>query len=94
MRHLKKRMALLVMAALPLTTAMVGLSCCTTDNGFEQWEMPGDLPGGGSGSDDGDTPDFDPTITGWDGQKADDAMLWVPTRTSTGRRTPSAATGA
>ena len=77
MRHLKKRMALLVMAALPLTTAMVGLSCCTTDNGFEQWEMPGDLPGGGSGSDDGDTPDFDPTITGWDGQKADDAALDV-----------------
>ena len=77
MRHLKKRMALLVMAALPLTTAMVGLSCCTTDNGFEQWEMPGDLPGGGSGSDDDDTPDFDPTITGWDGQKADDAALDV-----------------
>lgn len=77
MRYLKKRMALLVMAALPLAAAMVGLSCCTTDNGFEQWEMPGDLLGGGSGSDDGDAPGFDPTITDWDGQKADDAELDV-----------------
>lgn len=77
MRHLKKRMVLLVMAALPLAAAMVGLSCCTTDNGFEQWEMPGELPGGGSGSDDGDAPGFDPTITDWNSQKADDAALDV-----------------
>ncbi len=79
MRYIKKRMALLVMAALPFTTAMVGLSCCTTDNGLEDREIaPEDLPsGGGSSSDDGDTPDFDPTITVWDGQKADDAALDV-----------------
>lgn len=79
MRHLKKRIALLVMATLPLTAVMVGLSCCTTDNGFEKWEIaPGDLPdGGGSGSDDGNAPGFDPTITDWDGQKADDAELDV-----------------
>ena len=31
--------------------------------------------GGGNGSDDGDAPDFDPIITGWDGQKADDAAM-------------------
>lgn len=73
MRHLKKKMALLVMAALPLAAAMAGLSCCTTGNGFEEWEMPGDSPGSGSDSNDGDAPGFDPTITSWDGQKADDA---------------------
>lgn len=77
MRHLKKRMALLVMEALSLTATMVGLSCCTTGSGFEEWEMPGDLPDDGSGSDDGDAPGFDPTITSWDGQMADDAALDV-----------------
>lgn len=69
-------MAVLVTALLMLTLG-TEFSSCTVDNGFEQWEMPGDLPGGGSGSDDGDAPGFDPTITDWDGQKADDATLDV-----------------
>lgn len=69
-------MAVLVTALLMLTLG-TEFSSCTVDNGFEQWEMPGDLPGGGSGSDDGDAPGFDPTITDWDGQKADDAALDV-----------------
>lgn len=61
-----------------LTLALgTGFSSCTVDNGFEEREMPGELPGGGSGSDDGDAPGFDPTITDWDGQKADDAALDV-----------------
>lgn len=68
-----KRMAVLVTVALTLVLGTV-FSSCTTDNDFEEREMvPGDLPGGGNGSDDGDAPDFDPTIIGWDGQKADDA---------------------
>ena len=69
-------MAVLVTALLMLTLG-TEFSSCTVDNGFEQWEMPGDLPGGGSGSDDGDAPGFDPTITDWNGQKADDATLDV-----------------
>lgn len=73
MRHSMKRMAVLVTVALTLVLGTV-FSSCTTDNDFEEREMvPGDLPGGGNGSDDGDAPDFDPTIIGWDGQKADDA---------------------
>ena len=68
-----KRMAVLVTVALTLVLGTV-FSSCTTDNDFEEREMvPGDLPGGGNDSDDGDAPDFDPTIIGWDGQKADDA---------------------
>lgn len=70
-----KRMAVLVTVALTLVLGTV-FSSCMTDNDFEEREMvPGDLPGGGNGSDDGDAPDFDPTITGWDGQKADDAAM-------------------
>jgi len=69
-------MTVLVTALLMLTLG-TEFSSCTVDNGFEQWEMPGDLPGGGSGSDDGDAPGFDPTITDWGGQKADDAALDV-----------------
>lgn len=70
-------MAALVTALLTLTLG-TEFSSCTVDNGFEKWEIaPGDLPGGGSGSDDGDAPGFDPTITDWDGQKADDAALDV-----------------
>ena len=72
-----KRMAVLVTVALTLTLGAL-FSSCTTDNGFEEQEMvPGDMPGGGSGSDDGDTPDFDSTITAWDDQTADDAALDV-----------------
>lgn len=70
-----KRMAVLVTVALTLVLGTV-FSSCTTDNDFEEREMvPGDLPGGGNGSDDGDAPNFDPTIIGWDGQKADDAAM-------------------
>ena len=78
MKHCMKRMTVLLTASLMLALGTVFPSC-TGDNGFEDWEtVPGELPGGGgSGSDDGDTPDFDPTITGWDGQKADDAALDV-----------------
>lgn len=69
-----KRMAVLMTVALTPALGML-FSSCTTDNGFERPEMmiPGDMPGGGSGSDDGDTPDFDSTIAAWDGQMADDA---------------------
>ena len=78
MKHCMKRMTVLLTVSLMLALGTVFPSC-TGDNGFEDWEtVPGELPGsGGSGSDDGDTPDFDPTITGWDGQKADDAALDV-----------------
>ena len=77
MRHCMKRMAVLVTVTLTLALGTL-FSSCTTDNGFEEWGMiPGDMPGGGSGSDDGDTPDFDSTITAWDGQTADDAALDV-----------------
>lgn len=69
-------MILFVLSAIPLTISVAGLSCCTTDNGFDDWEIgPGDLPGGGSGSNDCDSPEFDSTITSWDGQTADDAHL-------------------
>ena len=75
MRHCMKRMAVLVTAVLTLVAGTI-FSSCTADNYFEEREfVPGDLPGGGSSSDDGDAPDFDSTITGWDGQKADDAAL-------------------
>ena len=69
-----KRMAVLMTVALTPALGML-FSSCTTDNGFERPEMmiPGDMPGGGSGSDDSDTPDFDSTIAAWDGQMADDA---------------------
>lgn len=62
-------------AALAVLVLGVLLSSCTVDHGFDERDIPpGEMPGGGgSGSDDGDTPGFDPTITGWDGQKADDA---------------------
>lgn len=91
MRHCMKRMAVLVTVALTLALGML-LSSCTTDNDFEEQEMvPGDMPGGGSGSDDGDTPDFDSTITAWNGQTADDAALDVvgTDETSIGKQTVS-----
>lgn len=74
MKHCMKRMTVLMTTLLMLALGTV-FSSCTGNNGLEDWEIdPGDLPGSGnSGGDDGDTPDFDPTITGWDGQKADDA---------------------
>ena len=70
-----KRMSVLVTVVLTLALG-TGILSCTGDNGFEEQEMtPEELPGGGNGSDDGDAPDFDPIITGWDGQKADDAAM-------------------
>ncbi len=51
-------------------------SSCSEDPGIEEWgQFPEDLPGGGISSDDGDAPDFDSTISAWDGQTADDAAL-------------------
>lgn len=60
-----------VLVTVVLTLALgTGILSCTGDNGFEEQEMtPEELPGGGNGSDDGDAPDFDPIITGWDGRK-------------------------
>lgn len=53
-----------------------GFCSCSENPGIEEWgQIPGDLPGGGIGGDDGDAPDFDPNITAWDGQKADDEAL-------------------
>ena len=75
MRYCMKRMSVLVTVVLTLALG-TGILSCTGDNGFEEQEMtPEELPGGGNGSDDGDAPDFDPIITGWDGQKADDAAM-------------------
>lgn len=71
-----KRMTVLVTVALAIALGTL-CSSCTVDNGFEERNVtPGEMPGsGGSGSDDGNAPDFDPTITAWNGQKADDAAL-------------------
>lgn len=69
-----KRMTVLVTVALPLALGMP-CSSCTVDNGIEEWNVVDDPNSGGSGSDDGNAPDFDPTITAWNGQKADDAVL-------------------
>ncbi len=71
-----KRMCRLVAAFLPLAAAVAVSSGCTKGSGMDPWEFtPGELPGSGSSSDDGDTPGFDPTIAEWNGEKADDAAL-------------------
>ena len=74
MRYCMKRMSVLVTVVLTLALG-TGILSCTGDNSEEQEMTPEELPGGGNGSDDGDAPDFDPIITGWDGQKADDAAM-------------------
>ncbi|MDO4755217.1 MAG: carbohydrate-binding domain-containing protein [Parabacteroides sp.] len=71
------------LAQLLLILLMVGNFAClpsVEDPFFD--EMPGDFPGGmfggnGSVSDDGDTPEFDSSITEWNGEKADDAHIDV-----------------
>lgn len=65
-----------VLVTVVFTLALgTGILSCTGDSSEEQEMTPEELPGGGNGSDDGDAPDFDPIITGWDGQKADDAAM-------------------
>ena len=74
MKLCMKRMTVLVTVVLTLALGTV-FSSCTANSSEEQEMAPGELPGGGNGSDDGDVPDFDPIITEWDGQKADDAAM-------------------
>ena len=74
MRYCMKRMSVLVTVVFTLALG-TGILSCTGDSSEEQEMTPEELPGGGNGSDDGDAPDFDPIITGWDGQKADDAAM-------------------
>lgn len=61
-----------------MIAAVIGLTACTTETNFGVMGlpgMPGDNPGTmpGNGTDDGDAPEFDSTITAYSGQKADDA---------------------
>lgn len=64
-----------------LILLMMGCAACTpSDNDFFPGNMPGEMPGGmmggnGTSSDDGTAQGFDPAITAWDGEKADDAGL-------------------
>lgn len=66
-----------------LLLSVMGCYACTpSDNGFFPNDFPGEMPGGmpngnGTSSDDGTTPEFDSTITQWNGEKADDAHLDV-----------------
>lgn len=55
--------------------AVTGLSSCTKEVIITNMEfpmMPDGMPGGGMGTDDGDSPDIDSTITPYQGQMADD----------------------
>lgn len=73
-----------IMAAAFVFALGMELSSCVGSSTIDEWE---DIDpdngggqnggGGGSDSDDGDAPDFDTTITAWDGQMADDASLDV-----------------
>lgn len=66
-----------------LLLLVMGCYACTpSDNGFFPDDFPGEIPGGmtngnGTSSNDGTVPDFDSTITQWDGVKAEDAHLDV-----------------
>lgn len=66
-----------------LLLLMMGCYACTpSDNGFFPDDFPGEIPGGmangnGTSSNDGTVPEFDSTITQWDGEKAEDAHLDV-----------------
>lgn len=73
MRCCIKRITVLVMAFLPVV-AGTALSSCSKQGGIEEWE---EMPGNEGGSDDGDMPGFDYSITDWDGQRADDARVDV-----------------
>lgn len=71
------KMKIALLTALLVLVIGTVFSSCSESPGQEGWgQNPDDFPGGDvSGSDDGDAPGFDPTITSWDGQKADDAAL-------------------
>ena len=71
MRHCMKKTTVLITTVLTFALG-TGFSSCSEDNDFD---ISGNLPGSSSSSDDGDTPDFDPTISDWDGQKAEDAAM-------------------
>lgn len=65
-----------------LLLVMGSYACTPSDNGFFPNDFPGEIPGGmangnGTSSDDGTAPEFDSTITQWDGEKAEDAHLDV-----------------
>lgn len=66
-----------------LLAALAGLTACFNPSyDFGGWDLPGGDIGGtigqaGNSTDDGTVPDFDSTITIWDGEKADDADLDV-----------------
>lgn len=62
-------------AFLAFLSAGFALSSCSTDDLHEIPDGPGiDFPGG-SGSDDSNAPDIDPSISEWDGEKATDSNL-------------------
>jgi len=66
-----------------LLLLVMGCYACTpSDNGFFPDDFPGEIPGGmangnGTSSNDGTVPEFDSTITQWDGEEAEDAHLDV-----------------
>lgn len=71
MRYCMKKNTLLVTIVIAFVLG-AGFSSCTVDNDFDISE---NLPEDSSSNDDGDTPDFDPAISDWDGQKADDTAM-------------------
>lgn len=62
-----------IMRHLLLIACWAACFACTPSNDDFLMDDPGGMPGNGSSSDDGTAPDFDPTITRWEGEKADDA---------------------
>lgn len=63
------------MPLLALILSVAFSACSENDWDFapEHPDNPGtDFPGGGSGNDDSDVPEFDPVISPWDGEKASD----------------------
>lgn len=66
-----------------LLLLVMGCYACTpSDNGFFPDDFPDEIPGGmangnGTSSNDGTVPEFDSTITQWDGEEAEDAHLDV-----------------
>lgn len=71
MKRMKNNFTLLLLAIL----AIMNLATCTKETGFRDIEIPGEQPGGilGNGTDDGNVPDFDSTISTYAGEMADDA---------------------
>lgn len=70
MRHCMKKNTVLVTAVVTFALG-TGFSSCAVGNDFD---ISGSLPEGSS-SDDGVTPDFDSTVSDWNGQKADDVAM-------------------